>query len=95
MYTHVKDVSSVYLDVIGNVIMFTPLPLFLYIVFGVKRYTWMLVIGFFLSLSIEVIQYLTGVGVTDIDDLLFNTFGVVLGVLIIDGIKRTTTVPQE
>lgn len=92
LYTHVKDVSSVYLDIIGNIIMFTPLPLFLYIVFGVRRYIWMLAVGFFLSLSIEVVQYLTGVGVPDIDDLIFNSFGTVLGVLIIDGIRGVSLI---
>jgi len=83
-----RDLSNVYLDVIGNIVMFTPLSLFLYIVFGIKHYGKILFLGFFLSFCIEAGQYFMGVGVPDVDDLIFNTFGVLLGVIIIDGVRR-------
>ncbi|MDX3912845.1 VanZ family protein [Olivibacter sp. EAT-5] len=88
LYTHMRDLSNVYLDVIGNIVMFTPLSLFLYIVFGIKHYGKILFLGFFLSFCIEAGQYFMGVGVPDVDDLIFNTFGVLLGVIIIDGVRR-------
>lgn len=87
LYKHVQDVSSVYLDVIGNIVMFVPLSLFLFIVFGFRRFGYILLLGFLLSLAIEITQYITGVGFPDIDDVIFNTFGTVLGVLIIKGIE--------
>lgn len=34
---------------------------------------------FFISLSIEILQYITGIGITDIDDLIFNTIGGLIG----------------
>ena len=39
-------------------------------------------IGFALSFSIEVMQYITGRGLADIDDLINNTLGAVIGFLI-------------
>lgn len=81
------DVSSVYLDVIGNIIMFVPFTLFLYVVFGFRKLGAIFIFGFLLSLSIEIIQYITGVGVPDIDDVIFNSFGTFLGVLIIKGVN--------
>lgn len=88
LYRHGHDISSVYLDVIGNIVMFVPFSLFLFIVFGLRKPSYILLLGFLLSVAIEITQYITGVGFPDIDDLIFNTFGAVLGVLIIKGIKR-------
>ncbi|MDM8176732.1 MULTISPECIES: VanZ family protein [Olivibacter] len=89
LYKHAIDVNSVYLDILGNIVMFVPLPLFLYIVWKVKRPHTMFWIGFIASFIVEFTQYITGVGLADIDDLVFNSLGVLCGVTIIDGIKRT------
>ena len=88
LYTHGQDVSSVYLDVVGNVFMFVPFALFLYIVFHVRRFDFILFFGFLFSLGIEVTQYITGVGFPDVDDVIFNTFGVLLGIIIIKGVSQ-------
>jgi glycopeptide antibiotics resistance protein len=39
-------------------------------------------IGCIFSLAIETMQYITGRGLADIDDLINNTFGTILGYLI-------------
>jgi len=90
LYTHSHDVSGVYLDIVGNIIMFAPLPLFLYIVFSVRRYSILLTSAFVLSLCIETVQYVTGIGFADVDDIIFNTLGGALGVLLIDGIRTAS-----
>ncbi|WP_166670861.1 VanZ family protein [Olivibacter sp. XZL3] len=87
-YTHAYNLSDVYLDVIGNIIMFVPMSLFLYIVFGVRKYSRLFLIGFLASLIIEIVQYVTGIGIPDIDDLIFNTAGAFLGIVVIDGVRR-------
>lgn len=38
--------------------------------------------GFFLSLFIEIMQYVLGRGISELDDLILNTFGVFLGWLL-------------
>lgn len=90
LYTHSYDVSGVYLDIVGNIIMFAPLPLFLYIVFGVRRYSILLISAFMLSFGIEIVQYITGIGFADIDDIIFNTIGGILGVFFIDGVRAAS-----
>lgn len=86
LYTHGHNVSAIYLDIIGNIILFAPLPIFLYLVFKVKNYTYLLAAAFLLSLGIETIQYFTGIGFADIDDIIFNTLGGLLGIILIDGL---------
>ena len=42
----------------------------------------MLLLGFLLSLGVEVVQLLTRVGTFDVDDVLLNTIGVALGYVV-------------
>jgi glycopeptide antibiotics resistance protein len=46
-----------------------------------RKVTWfgMILYGFFLSLFIEVVQLLTGFGSFDVDDLILNVLGTVIG----------------
>lgn len=47
-------------------------------------------IGCIFSLAIETMQYITGRGLADIDDLINNTLGAILGYLIYRAVKRRT-----
>ena len=67
----------------GNIAAFLPLGL---AVVGLMRHRgawralkWAVGVGFFVSLSIELLQLIVPRRVTDIDDLLFNTVGALLG----------------
>ena len=39
-------------------------------------------VGFFISLGIEVLQFVLSIGATDITDLIGNTFGGIVGILV-------------
>ena len=64
------------------------LNLILYIPYGATSYQWkregkkIVAIGFALSVFCEVLQYLTGRGMADVNDVLFNTLGALTGVCI-------------
>ena len=63
---------------VGNILWFVPCGF--YLVFCEKvalpRAVWL---GFLLSLFIEVMQFLLGTGISEIDDLILNTAGCALG----------------
>ena len=40
----------------------------------------MVVAAFMLSVCCEVLQYFTGIGMADVNDILFNTLGAAVGV---------------
>ncbi|WP_394805603.1 VanZ family protein [Hymenobacter tibetensis] len=67
-------------NIFGNIIIFIPLAFFLVNIFGVYTKRQIIVIGFCISFSIEFIQFLLEIGVPDIDDLLLNVTGVVIGI---------------
>lgn len=72
-----------FLNLGGNVIGFLPFGFFLPI-FGYRfRNGWLIgLLGFALSLSVECIQLVCKVGCFDVDDLILNTVGAVVGYLI-------------
>lgn len=69
-------------NVIGNILLFVPLGFFIPMLFkkcnNVKK---VLLYGFTASLSIEVLQYFTAMTFSDIDDVIFNTLGTLLGLM--------------
>ena len=70
------------LNVYGNILMFVPLGL--YFANFMKQFHFRKVFGAIIgtSLSIEVLQYIFKRGASDIDDLLLNTVGGLIGIVI-------------
>ncbi len=80
---------------VGNIVWFIPLGAYLvwrYPGCGVIRAT---LSGFLLSLGIEVSQYIFGVGVTELDDLVLNTAGTLIGALTIRVIRALTAKKRD
>ena len=62
----------------GNILWFMPLGF--YLVFCRKqKVSHAVICGFLFSLLIEIMQYVLGTGITELDDLILNTFGSFLG----------------
>lgn len=72
---------------VENMILFMPSGALLLLSFSLRA-RWGFAFGFFLSLGIECIQYITHRGVTDIDDLIANTLGAVLGSLFFLAVRQ-------
>ena len=64
--------------VINNVWLFIPFGTGLYAIFKRKR-VWSLALCF--SIAIELIQYFTGLGIAELDDVFGNTLGGAIGVM--------------
>lgn len=74
-------------NVLGNLAVFMPLGLLLPILTKDKSKK-ILLYGFVLSLFIEVMQYILALGSSDIDDLLLNTLGAMVGYAIYKAVRR-------
>lgn len=76
--TRPSDIWSFGSNLIGNIALFAPFPIFLSFFFkGNSRQ--LLLITFCCSCLIELLQFIFIIGVADIDDVLLNTTGAVLG----------------
>ena len=65
---------------VGNIVLFVPLGWLLPVLFARwRKASAVALTAFLLSLSIEISQWLLGTGVADVDDLLFNVIGGMLG----------------
>ncbi len=69
------------LNVIGNVLIFIPLGTFIMLYRKEKKALKTVLNIFVSSVLVEVIQFIFALGVTDIDDVMLNTLGGLLGVL--------------
>lgn len=73
---------------IGNIIMFIPVGILLPLLFKrAKKFLWALLFGFLFTLCIESLQFvLHVVGMSfrefDVDDLILNTFGAMIGFIL-------------
>ena len=96
-YLAYKDqIGNLYflINVVGNVAAFMPFGFLVPVLYREQRkeathnghyfrsFLFVTVLGFLLSLGVETIQLVTKVGCFDVDDLMLNTSGVVLGYLI-------------
>lgn len=85
-FSFVKDLSNpeagidiVLKNVLGNFAIFIPLGILLPLFIKKLSFSSTVLTGFITSLSIELLQYIVGFGMTDIDDLILNTLGCALG----------------
>lgn len=77
------------IDAVLNTFVFVPLGLLM--VLAGARFGTVLVVALASTLTIEVTQYLTDLGRTaDINDVITNTAGALLGALVMLGIRRAT-----
>jgi glycopeptide antibiotics resistance protein len=68
-------------NVIGNIVIFIPLGTYLPLFKNYKRVITNLLFIFIVSLFVEIIQGLLGIGSSDIDDIILNCFGGLIGIL--------------
>ncbi|MGY3778640.1 VanZ family protein [Isobaculum melis] len=74
-------------NLFGNIFWFVPMGLMLPALLKKSKQIKTLLIGFGVSLSIEVMQFIFQTGISDIDDVIFNTLGTLLGLLVFSGIS--------
>ena len=68
-------------NVVGNIAIFVPLGIYLPLFRNDKRVTTNLLLLFIVSLFVEIIQGLFGIGASDIDDVILNCLGGWIGIL--------------
>ena len=72
-----------YKNIGGNIIGFVPLGIFLPLLFSfLRRFARLTVTVFLVSLLFETTQLVAGIGVFDVDDLILNTAGGMLGYML-------------
>lgn len=71
-----------YINLLGNVIMFIPLGLLLPGVYKPMKRFWSFLLAATVGIAaMEVLQLLSGLGICDVDDLILNLFGALIGYL--------------
>lgn len=73
-------------NIFGNIILFVPLGIYLQLLKKNKK-TWIsILIVFMVSLIVETLQFALGIGVADVDDIILNCLGGLIGIFIYRGL---------
>ena len=72
-----------------NVVIFVPLGIYAGTLFERWIFSKKLLFFFLLSLSVEALQYILRVGAFDVTDIINNTLGGLIGLMIFETIKKT------
>ena len=75
-------------EILLNVAIFVPLGLYLGYLYRHRGFGWKLLLSFLLSLSLETTQYIFQIGAFDATDLVNNTVGAALGLLVCEALLR-------
>lgn len=75
-------------EIIMNVLIFIPLGIYVGTLFKDLDIRKKLFLFFLISLICEVLQFILGVGASDITDIINNTLGGILGLMVYKGIEK-------
>lgn len=84
-FQHVEKLGGnlVLLNLVGNVVCFMPFGFVIPVLTVRYRSAWkMVILTFFASLLVETIQLFSKLGIFDVDDILLNTLGGLMGYLL-------------
>lgn len=81
--------TIVWNNVWGNICLFIPLGIYLQLFKGNKNSLFHILMVLGISLMIEAVQYIFGIGATDIDDVILNCLGGIVGILLYKGLCIT------
>lgn len=71
--------NEIYINILGNILMFIPYGFIGWLFPKYNDLKTLLIYFLSFLIVIEALQYFTRLGVFDIDDIILNTFGVVIG----------------
>lgn len=97
-YREQLGMLAVFANLFGNILIFVPYGFFISMAAERRGFFKTLFCSFGLSLCVELVQLVTRVGSFDVDDILLNTIGGILGYIlfaICNGIRRRYHVRRE
>ncbi|QHS53215.1 VanZ family protein [Edaphobacter sp. 12200R-103] len=82
-------------NLLGNIVLFLPLGFLAPLAFPIDTWRKAIVLGICSGLSCEVLEVVFRVGIFDVDDLLLNAFGVLLGFAVFALFEPKSRIPSR
>lgn len=81
-YREELGIFAVFTNLAGNILIFVPFGFFTSLASSVRRVSRSVYLSIGLSLCVEMFQFITKLGSFDVDDLVLNTIGGILGCIV-------------
>lgn len=89
------DIEKALVNIAGNIGIFVPLGIFAFYIGRERTFGRQALFLFITTLSLEIIQYVLALGSSDVDDILLNVAGGLIGMKIGQAMKRTFSNPNR
>jgi glycopeptide antibiotics resistance protein len=78
---HIHDIGvfNYFSNLFGNIVLFIPMTFIFISILRIYKLSAILILSFFLSFAIELLQYIFEVGYADVDDIILNVTGAAAG----------------
>lgn len=70
-------------NLLGNFLLFMPLPFFVYAFSKYKNVLWVITLTALTVIAVEIIQIVTGLGSLDVDDFILNVSGALIAYILL------------
>jgi len=88
-WNYSRDREECLINLLGNILVFLPLGILLPLTFkNCCKFIRIFLIVLFITLFIEIAQYATSVGIADIDDIILNLAGGIIGYLLFKALNK-------
>ena len=89
-FRRISDIGvfNYFSNLFGNIILFVPIAFIFISIFRIYKLSVILILSFFLSLTIELLQYIFEVGYADVDDIILNVTGAAAGYYLYSVIEK-------
>lgn len=89
IYSYISGSQNIIIvasNILGNIILFVPLGIYLQLLKKNKKIWISILIVFLITMFVEAFQVIFGLGVGDIDDIILNCLGGIIGILVYRGL---------
>ena len=95
-YCRTSNIDITIRELLGNVIAFAPMGFLMPLLFNrIKGVVKVSIISFTISLFFELIQLITNLGSFDVDDMILNTSGALIGFMVYKAIRNLVAKKTE
>lgn len=92
--THVHS-GAAFMNILANIFLFVPLGFYSEVLWGKRKVKIRIAILVLIPIIVELVQFAFSLGIFDVDDIILNAFGGLLGILVIKVLEKSYCIVKK